>query len=138
MSLMLSLDGMDADRIAHAKAHPPRFLARVEACRSAVNECDGPELATMLSEGMAGVVIDVRETREFERGHLKAAVHLSKGVLERDIEALVPDVQQRVILYCGGGFRSAIAAASLVDMGYTDVWSVWGGWRAIRAAGLAE
>jgi len=138
MSLMLCLDGMDADRIAHAKAHPPRFLARVEACRSAVNECDGPELATMLSEGMAGVVIDVRETDEFERGHLKGAVHVSKGVLERDIEALMPDVQQRVVLYCGGGFRSAIAAASLVDMGYTDVWSVWGGWRAIRAAGLAE
>ena len=67
----------------------------------------------------------------------QGAVHVSKGVLERDIEALMPDVQQRVVLYCGGGFRSAIAAASF-RMGYTDVWSVWGGWQAIRAAGLAE
>ena len=89
-------------------------------------------------EGAAGVIIDVREAHEFERGHLPGAVHLSKGVLERDIEALVPDVNRRVVLYCGGGFRSAIAGASLRDMGYTDVWSVWGGWRAIRAAGLAE
>lgn len=138
MSLMLHSWGMDADRIAHAKAHPPRFLARVEACRAAVSECDGPALAAMLNEGAAGVIIDVREAHEFERGHLPGAVHLSKGVLERDIEALVPDVQQRVVLYCGGGFRSAIAGASLRDMGYSDVWSVWGGWRAIRAAGLAD
>ena len=92
----------------------------------------------MLSEGAAGVIIDVREAHEFERDHLPGAVHLSKGVLERDIEALVPDVNRRVVLYCGGGFRSAIAGASLRDMGYVDVWSVWGGWRAIRAAGLAD
>lgn len=135
---MLHSPGMDADRIAHAKAHPPRFLARVEACRAVVSECDGPALAAMLNEDAAGIIIDVREAHEFERGHLPGAVHLSKGVLERDIEALVPDVQQRVVLYCGGGFRSAIAGASLRDMGYSDVWSVWGGWRAIRAAGLAD
>ena len=92
----------------------------------------------MLNEGAAGVIIDVREAHEFERGHLPGAVHLSKGVLERDIEALVTKVDARLVLYCGGGFRSAIAGASLIDMGYTDVWSVWGGWRAIKAAGLAE
>ena len=80
----------------------------------------------------------MREQHEFEAGHLAGAVHLSKGVLERDIEALVDNVESRLVLYCGGGFRSAIAAASLVDMGYTNVWSVWGGWRAIKAAGLVQ
>ena len=84
------------------------------------------------------LIIDVRERHEFEAGHLAGAVHVSKGVLERDIEALVDNVDARLVLYCGGGFRSAIAAASLVDMGYADVWSVWGGWRAIKAAGLVE
>ena len=129
---------MDADRLAHAKAHPPRFLARVKSCRSRVQECDGEGLAAMLTGEADLLIIDVRERHEFEAGHLAGAVHVSKGVLERDIEALVDNVDARLVLYCGGGFRSAIAAASLVDMGYTDVWSVWGGWRAIKAAGLVE
>ena len=92
----------------------------------------------MLTDAAGLLIIDVRERHEFEAGHLAGAVHLSKGVLERDIEALVDNVEARLVLYCGGGFRSAIAAASLVDMGYTDVWSVWGGWRAIKAAGLVQ
>jgi rhodanese-related sulfurtransferase len=129
---------MDADRLAHAKAHPPRFLARVEACRGRIQECDGEGLAAMLNDGSELLIIDVRERHEFEAGHIEGAVHLSKGVLERDIESLVGTVDARLVLYCGGGFRSAIAAASLVDMGYTQVWSVWGGWRAIKAVGLAE
>lgn len=129
---------MDADRLAHAKAHPARFLARVEACRGRIQECDGEGLAAMLRDATELIIIDVREQHEFEAGHLEGAVHLSKGVLERDIEALVAKVDARLVLYCGGGFRSAIAGASLIDMGYTDVWSVWGGWRAIKAAGLAE
>ena len=133
---MLVWVSMDADRLAHAKAHPPRFLHRVEACRAMVQECDGVELASMIEQGLAGVIIDVREQYEFEAGHLDGAHHLSKGVLERDIEAMISTPDQRIVLYCGGGFRSAIAAASLVEMGYQDVWSVWGGWRAIKAAGL--
>ena len=92
----------------------------------------------MLTDQAGLLIIDVREQHEFEAGHLAGAVHLSKGVLERDIEALVDNVESRLVLCCGGGFRSAIAAASLVDMGYTNVWSVWGGWRAIKAAGLVQ
>ena len=119
-----------------AKKHSPRFLAIVEAARSEICECEAHDLREMMDDGAPLVVIDVRELHEFETGHLEGAVHIGKGVLERDIEKqeLADDV--RIVLYCGGGFRSAIAAKSLQDMGWTNVSSLWGGWRGIQAEGL--
>ena len=119
-----------------AKKHSPRFLAIVEAARSEIGECEASGLRAMMDDGAPLVVIDVRERHEFEAGRLEGAVHIGKGVLERDIEkhGLVDDA--RIVLYCGGGFRSAIAAKSLQDMGWTNVQSLWGGWRSIQSEGL--
>ena len=118
-----------------AKQHSPRFLATVEAARGEISECSADEITKLVTAG--AVVIDVREKHEYDTGHLVGAVHLGKGVIERDIEKHFPDIETKIILYCGGGFRSAIAAKSLQDMGYQDVVSLWGGWRGILAAGLA-
>lgn len=87
-------------------------------------------------DGSPLCVIDVRERHEFETGHLEGSVHIGKGVLERDIEKHQFAEDARLVLYCGGGFRSAIAARSLKDMGYSQAFSLWGGWRAILAEGL--
>ena len=118
-----------------AKQHSPRFLAIVNQARTTINECTVSELTELVQAGAA--VIDVREQHEFAAGHLKNAVHISKGVLERDIERQEFTTASKIILYCGGGYRSAIAARSLQDMGYQNVVSLWGGWRDILAAGLA-
>ena len=119
-----------------AKQHSPRFLAIVEAARAEVAECEAADLRRMLDDGQPLMVLDVRERHEFEAGHLEGAVHLGKGVIERDIEKMdLPD-DARMVLYCGGGFRSALAAKSLQDMGWTNVRSLWGGWRGIQAEGL--
>ena len=88
----------------------------------------------MISEG--AVVIDVRERHEYEAGHYVEAIHIGKGVIERDIEKHGFDTDKKIVLYCGGGFRSAIAARSLTEMGYTDVISLWGGWRSMLSKGL--
>jgi rhodanese-related sulfurtransferase len=90
----------------------------------------------MLEDGEPILVIDVREHHEFEAGHLAGSLHIGKGVLERDIEKHDVDDSTRMVLYCGGGFRSAIAARSLQDMGYSNAFSLWGGWRGILAEGL--
>ena len=118
------------------KKHSIRFLATVERSRSVVQECDIDQFTTMLDDGENLTVIDVREKHEFDAGSFEGALHLSKGVLERDIEKHDFVETDKLILYCGGGFRSAIAAKSLQDMGYTDVISLWGGWRGILAEGL--
>ncbi|MCH2649436.1 MAG: hypothetical protein MKZ57_06420 [Candidatus Poseidoniaceae archaeon] len=118
-----------------AKKHNPRFLAIVEDARAKISECSASELSKLVSEG--AVVIDVREQHEFEAGHYVDAIHIGKGVIERDIEKQDFEIKQKIVLYCGGGFRSAIAAKSLQDMGYEDVISLWGGWRGILAEGLA-
>ena len=117
-----------------AKKHSPRFLAIVEDARAKINECSASELSKLVSEG--AVVIDVREQHEFEAGHYVDAIHIGKGVIERDIEKQDFEIKQKIVLYCGGGFRSAIAAKSLQDMGYEDVISLWGGWRGLLAEGL--
>ena len=119
-----------------AKQHSPRFLAIVEAARSDIGECEAHDLRLMMEDGEPLVVIDVRERHEFEAGHLVGAVHIGKGVLERDIEKHELADDARIVLYCGGGFRSAIAAKSLQDMGWNNVKSLWGGWRGIQAEGL--
>ncbi len=117
-----------------AKQHSPRFLAIVESARNEIGECSVDDLPALIDSG--SVIIDVREQHEFDSGHLIGAIHLGKGVIERDIEKHNFSTEQKLILYCGGGFRSAIAAKSLQDMGYTNVASLWGGWRSIQAAGL--
>ena len=117
-----------------AKKHSPRYLAIVEAARSEISECSAAELVGLVEEG--AVVIDVREQHEFAEGHFSGALQIGKGVMERDIEKHDFAETDKLILYCGGGFRSAIAAKSLQDMGYSDVVSLWGGWRGILAEGL--
>ena len=88
-----------------------------------------------LAKGDALRLVDVREDNEWAKGRIKGAVHLGKGVIERDIEQAIPDKQAEIVLYCGGGFRSALAAENLQRMGYSNVWSMDGGWREWVAAG---
>lgn len=118
------------------KKHSPRFLNIVNEARAQVSECDAAVLRGMLADGRELVVVDVRERHEFEAGHLEGSIHIGKGVIERDIEKQDFPDDLRIVLYCGGGFRSAIAAKSLQDMGYCNVISLWGGWRSIQAEGL--
>lgn len=120
------------------KKHSPRFLATVERSRSVVQECDIDQFTTMLDDGENLTVIDVREKHEFDAGSFEGALHLSKGVLERDIEKHPISNDDRIVLYCGGGFRSALAAESLTRMGYANVYSLWGGWRSLVSEGLAS
>ena len=122
--------------VAMAKKHSVKFLAVVEAARAEIPECDAGELRSMLADGQPIVVLDVRERHEYEAGHLVGSVHIGKGVLERDIEKHEFEENTRMVLYCGGGFRSAIAAKSLKEMGYSKAFSLWGGWRGIQAQGL--
>ena len=119
-----------------AKKHNPRFLAIVEAARNEIAECEASDVRKMMNDGAPLVVVDVRERHEFEAGHLVGAVHIGKGVIERDVEKHDFADDARIVLYCGGGYRSAIAAKSLQDMGWTNVASLSGGWRGILAEGL--
>lgn len=112
--------------------HAPGFLKLVEDLRPSVREVSVDELR---ARPAAVHVIDVREDHEWQAGHVPGARHLSKGIIERDIEAQVPDAGAEIYLYCGGGFRSILAADALRRMGYRDVASVAGGWRAWREAG---
>lgn len=114
--------------------HSPGFLKLVEEVKSRVREVSVDEARRKLESGKAKL-IDVREESEWEAGHARGAEHLGKGVIERDIEALVPDKKAELILYCGGGFRSALATDNIQKMGYTNVRSMAGGWRAWQAAG---
>ena len=118
-----------------AKSHSPRFLAIVNAAREEIQECTAEDLMGLINDG--AVVIDVREKHEFENGRLEGSIHIGKGVIERDIEKHDFTANAKLVLYCGGGFRSAIAAKSLKDMGYEDVYSLWGGWRGIVSQGLS-
>lgn len=108
--------------------HTPRFLAHVAAVRERVTEVSPPEVQALLRDGTAQV-FDVREESEWAAGHATGATHLGKGIIERDIERHVPDAHAPIVLYCGGGFRSALAADALQRMGYTNVRSMTGGWR---------
>jgi rhodanese-related sulfurtransferase len=112
-----------------AKHHAPRFLRIVEDAKSRVCECTVHDVKVRLDKGEPFHLIDVREESEFARGHLPGAMHLGKGIIERDIEEKVADLEAPVVLYCGGGYRSALAADALQKMGYTDVISMDGGWR---------
>jgi rhodanese-related sulfurtransferase len=120
------------------KEHSPRFLALVESVRPTVKETSVHEVRERLSRGEPFHLIDVREDHEWRDGRIPGAAHLGRGVLERDIERQIPDLDSDVVLYCGGGYRSALAAASLQAMGYRRVLSMAGGFSAWRDAGLPE
>lgn len=109
--------------------HSPRFLQIVNDARQRVRETSVDEVKAKLDRGDKFVLVDVREESEWAKGHLPGAVHLGKGVIERDIESRVPDTATPIILYCGGGYRSALAADNLQKMGYTNVLSMDGGFR---------
>jgi rhodanese-related sulfurtransferase len=112
--------------------HAPRFLKIVNDAKSRVKETTVDDVKQQLDNGDKVLLVDVREESEFARDHLPGAIHLGKGVIERDIEERVPDVKTSMILYCGGGFRSAMAADNLQKMGYTNVISMDGGVREWR------
>ena len=116
------------------KAHNPGFLALVNDAKAQVKQVDIAEYQNMPRDGH--VLIDVREDREWSDGHAAGAIHLSKGVIERDIESEIPDKSTTMVLYCGGGYRSALAALELKKMGYANAISLDGGWRAWNQAGL--
>ena len=115
-----------------AHQHPPRFLKIVDDARSRIRETDVVAVKSRLDRGDKFLLVDVREESEFAKDHLPGALHLGKGVIERDIEARVPELNAEMILYCGGGFRSALAADNLQKMGYTNVISMDGGIRGWR------
>ena len=120
------------------KSHNPAFLALVDDAKSRVREIDMDEYRRWREAGDTHLLVDVREDSEWSAGHAAGAVHLGKGVIERDIEKTVPDKLTKMVLYCGGGFRSALAADALQKMGYGNVYSLDGGWRAWQSAGLPE
>ena len=118
-----------------SKQHSPGFLKIVELARANIQECSIEQLKQKLDGPTPPVLIDVREESEFAAGHVPGSVHLSKGIIERDIETKYPDPNTELYLLCGGGFRSALAADNLRKMGYLRVVSVDGGWRAWTTAG---
>jgi len=119
-----------------AQQHAPRFLRIVEDAKRRVRETDVHDVKGKLDRGEKFLLIDVREESEYAKDHLPGAIHLGKGIIERDIEARVPDLNAPMILYCGGGFRSALAADNLQKMGYTQVISMDGGIRGWRENGF--
>lgn len=116
--------------------HSPGFLKLVEDCKKRIRETDILGVKRRLEAGEKFHLVDVREESEFARGRLPHAIHLSKGIIERDIETAIPEKSAPIVLYCGGGFRSALAAENLQKMGYTNVISMDGGWRAWNEAGF--
>ena len=114
--------------------HNPEFLKLVEEAKKHVQECTIAEVKAKLDRGERFHFIDVREDHEFAKDHAKGAVHLGRGILERDIETAIPEKTAEIVLYCGGGYRSALAAESLQRMGYTNVSSMDGGIRGWREA----
>lgn len=119
-----------------SKGHNEGFLAIVNDAKSRVKEIDIEGYKALKASGEPHILVDVREESEWQAGHAADAVHLSKGVIERDIETKIPDHNAKLILYCGGGFRSALAGDNIQKMGYKDVISLDGGWRAYTGAGL--
>ena len=117
------------------KHHSPGFVKLVDEARSRVRELNVQQVKHKLDAGERFHLVDVREESEFAAGRLPDAIHLGKGVIERDIEQAIADHDTELVLYCGGGYRSALAADNLQKMGYTNVWSMDGGWRGWTEAG---
>lgn len=118
------------------KHHNPGFLALVNAAKSRIREIDIDDYQRMRAAGEKHLLVDTRENDEWDAGHAAGALHLGKGIIERDIETRVPDKDATLVLYCGGGYRSALAADALREMGYRNAISLDGGWRAYQASGL--
>jgi rhodanese-related sulfurtransferase len=117
-------------------AHSPQFLKLVDDAKKRVKETNVADVKRRMDVGENFLLVDVREDNEWANGHLPKAVHMGRGIIERDIEATVPDTSTKMILYCGGGFRSALVADNLQKMGYTNVESMDGGWKGWLVAGL--
>ena len=117
-------------------AHNPGFLKLVNDAKANVREIDIEGYKKMAESGEQHVLVDTREDNEWTAGHVAGAEHLSRGVIERDIETKHPDKSTRLVLYCGGGYRSALVAESLQKMGYTNAVSLDGGWKALKDSGL--
>jgi rhodanese-related sulfurtransferase len=118
------------------KAHNAAFLALVNDAKSRVREIDIAAYQGMVASREPHVLVDVREDTEWAAGHAAGSIHLGKGIIERDVETKVPRKDTTLVLYCGGGFRSALAADALKKMGYSNAISLDGGWRAYQQAGL--
>jgi len=116
--------------------HSSRFLQIVNDAKGRIREVNAHDVKAKLDNQERFFLVDVREESEYAAGHLPKAIHLSKGILERDIEGVIPDLGAQIILYCGGGFRSALAAENLQRMGYETVFSMDGGFRDWRGAGF--
>ena len=116
--------------------HAPGFLAIVDDARSRIQECTVADVASWQSANESFRLVDVREESEWARGHLPNAEHLGKGIIERDVEEKIPDQSEKIVLYCGGGYRSALAADNLQKMGYTNVISMDGGFRGWKESNL--
>ena len=116
--------------------HSPGFLKLVNDAKARVQETDIERYKEMVARREPHVLIDTREESEWAAGHVKGAVHMSKGTIERDIEAKYPDKSAKLVLYCGGGFRSALVADNLQKMGYENPISLDGGWRSLKDSGL--
>jgi rhodanese-related sulfurtransferase len=117
-------------------AHSPQFLKLVNEAKKSVKETNVADVKKRMDAGENFLLVDVREDNEWANGHLPGAVHLGRGVIERDIETQVPETGTKMILYCGGGFRSALVAENLQKMGYRNVESMDGGWKGWLGAGL--
>ena len=115
--------------------HSEGFLKVVNDAKTRIREVTVPETVERLKSNPDAKLIDVREDHEWDAAHAGGAIHLGKGIIERDIEVSVPDKSTELILYCGGGYRSALAADVLQTMGYTNVWSMAGGWKAWKESG---
>lgn len=116
--------------------HNPGFVQLVQEVKTHIQECSVDMVKTKLEQSNAVIIIDVREDHEVQEGMIPGAMHLGRGILERDIETKIHDKQTEIILYCGGGYRSALAAENLQKMGYRNVWSLDGGIKAWKTAGL--
>ena len=118
------------------KHHSPGFLAIVNDAKTRIQQIHIEDLRRLRASGEPFLLVDVREESEWAAGHASGALHLSKGTIERDVETRVPGHGTKMVLYCGGGFRSALVADNLQKMGYTNVISLDGGWRAYQESGL--
>jgi rhodanese-related sulfurtransferase len=116
--------------------HSPQFLKLVQESKQRVKETNVADVKRRMDAGEKMILVDVREDNEWARGHLPGAIHMGRGIIERDIEKSVPDTKTKLVLYCGGGFRSALAAENLQKMGYANVESMDGGWRGWTEAGF--
>jgi len=117
-------------------AHAPQFLKLVNEAKKKIKETNVADVKRRIDAGEKFILVDTREDTEWASGHIPEAVHMGRGIIERDIETQVPDTGTKMILYCGGGFRSALVAENLQKMGYTNVESMDGGWKGWLGAGL--